>query len=926
MPDFREHVRRHLSPLGLTGEREAEIVEELALELEERYQRSLRNGRNAEQAWAEVRGGAHDWREVAEELRSALAEPHVEAPEIPKEDRVLIRLCGEFRRDLAYAARQLRKSPGFTAVAVLMLALGIGANTAIFSLLNAILLRALPVRDAAQLVFLGEPKAEGDTSFLPGGPTAVFSYPFFREFQRENRAFSDVAAIQSFLSHVYGRVAGNETQEKLALELVSGSYFRTLGVSAIAGRTFTDADDEPPGAHPVAVARFGWWQDRFADDRSITGKTVAIGSTVYTIVGIAPPDFSGLTVGRQPDLWIPLSMQAQVSPDRNGLEKNMFRCLHLIGRLKPGLERAQSQANTNLVFRQILRSYLGPKPTADELAHIQRAQVDLVPAATGRTSLRKEYSAPLEVLMVVVALVLLIACANVANLLLARASARQREMAVRMSLGAERARVMRQLLAESALLGTIGAGLGVVSAWTASRLLLAMVSGGESLLPIQVTPDARVLAFTIAVTAVTVFLFGAAPALRATKLDLSTSLKTRGVVSVTGRNRLARGLVVGQVAISLLLLAGAGLFLRSLTNLIHVDTGFDRQNVVRMYIDPRPAGYRTDARLVATTQRIVEAVSALPGVRAAAFAQDVFNGGGSSTTDIRVPGLPESAPHPHTDLNVVTPHYLEVMKLPILDGRGLTAQDTAASRKVAVINQTMARTHFGGAWPVGRTFSVGEDADTQDVEVVGVMKDAKYMELEEEQMPAAFFPYAQHPRHYIYSFVVRYGGDAASLIPAVRKTIAGIDPNLPVSDVRTLAQMVDDFTVNRRVVAQLSAFFGILAALLASIGIYGVMSYGIARRTNEFGIRMALGAERRDVLWVVLRETLGLAAAGIAIGMALAYEGGHLIEKLLFGVSAGNLLPMALAIVTMLAVALLAGWLPARRATKIDPSAALRWE
>jgi predicted permease len=495
-----------------------------------------------------------------------------------------------------------------------------------------------------------------------------------------------------------------------------------------------------------------------------------------------------------------------------------------------------------------------------------------------------------------------------------------------MSLGAERARVIRQLLAESALLGSIGAALGVAFAWMASRLLLAMVSSGSTLLPIQVTPDARVLAFAIAVTAVTVLLFGAAPALRATGLDLSTSMKTRGVVTSAGRNRLARGLVVGQVAVSLLLLAGAGLFLRSLANLINVNVGFDRQNVVRMYIDPRPAGYRTDARLVSATDRIVEAVSALPGVRAAAFAQDVLDGGGSSTTDIRVPGLPDSAPHPQTDLNRVSPQYLDVMKLPILYGRGLTAQDTASSRKVAVINQTMVRTHFGGAWPIGRTFSVGDDESVQDVEVVGVMKDAKYMELEEAQMPAVMFPYAQQPQHYIYSFVVRYSGDAESLLPAIRRAIAGVDPNLPVSDVRTLAQMVDGFTVNRRVVAQLSMFFGLLAALLASIGIYGVMSYGIARRTNEFGIRMALGAKRRDVLWSVLRETLSLAVAGIAIGVALAYEGGHLIEKLLFGVDATNPGPLALAIAAMLLVALLAAWLPARRATKIDPSVALRWE
>jgi MacB-like protein len=416
MPDFREYVRRNLPPLGLAGAREAEIVEELALEFEERYQRELRGGLTPEQAWRETQKDAPVWHELGQELRMALSEPQAEPLEPPRRENMFARVGYELWRDLGYATRQLRKSPGFTTVAVLMLALGIGANTAIFSLLNAVLLRNLPVREPAQLVFFGETEASGDTEFLPHGSTQVFSYPFFHEFLRKNRVFVDVAAIQSFLTPVYGRAAGRSGPEKVKLELVSGTYFRTLGVNAIVGRAFTEADERTPGAHPVAVARYSWWRDRFANDASPAQKTIAIGSTVYTIIGVAPPEFSGVSVGQTPDLWIPLAMQKEISPDRNGLDNNWFQCLHMIARLKPAVSQPRAQASTNLLFRQILRGYLGPKPTADELNDVQRAHIELTPAATGRSELRREFSSPLEVLMAVVVLVLLIACANVANL------------------------------------------------------------------------------------------------------------------------------------------------------------------------------------------------------------------------------------------------------------------------------------------------------------------------------------------------------------------------------------------------------------------------------------------------------------------------------------------------------------------------------
>ena len=415
MPDFRKYVRGHLPPLGLTGAREAEIVEELALEFEERYQRELRAGLTPEEAWREITKDAPRWRELGDELGSALNEPPPAPPEPVGRENMFARLGQELRRDLGYAARQLRKSPGFTAVAVLMLALGIGANTAIFSLLNAILLRSLPVTQPAQLFFFGEARAEGDTEFLPHGKTQVFSYPFYREFSKKQQVFAGVAAIDSSVFPSYGRIAGGASLEKMNVELVSGTYFHTLGVNAMIGRAFTAEDDRKPGAHPVAVARYSWWRDRFAAGAA-DGATVTIGSTVYTIIGVAPPRFSGVTVGQAPDLWIPLAMQREISPDRNGLENNWYQCLHMIARLRPGVSRAQAQAHTNLLFRQILRGFGGAKPTAKDLNEIQQAHVDLTPAETGRSRLRIEFSSPLKVLMVVVVLVLLIACANVANL------------------------------------------------------------------------------------------------------------------------------------------------------------------------------------------------------------------------------------------------------------------------------------------------------------------------------------------------------------------------------------------------------------------------------------------------------------------------------------------------------------------------------
>ena len=835
-------------------------------------------------------------------------------------------------QDLRFGLRQFRKSLGFTLVAVITLALGMGANTAIFSLLDAALLRSLPVQEPQQLVLFGKGGWRGSIDSLPNRSWQLFSYRFVREFRQKNEAYSDVAAVSSILFTTHGRVAGGTNLEKIDAELVSGGFFHTLGVPPILGRVLTDSDDQTIGGHPIAVASYSWWQKRFGKRPDVLGKAFTIGSTVYTLIGVAPPEFFGVSVGQSPDVWIPLAMEKEISPGWNGLEKNLFQSLYVVARRKPGISMEQAGANTNLLFKQILHEYVGEQANQQELNDIEHAQIALTPAATGLSQLRREFSSPLKILMAVVGLVLLVACANVANLLLARATARRREIAVRMSIGAARWRLIRQLLAESVLLGIAGVILGAWFAWWAMHFLLTMVSTGGDLVPLKVSLDPTVLGFTTLVGILTVLIFGTVPSFYATRLELTPSLKEgRGTTSGRSSNALARGLVIGQVAASLVLLVGAGLFLRSLANLTTLDTGFNKQNVLVTAADVSGAGYREDAHLEMVMQQVEDRVNALPGIQGASFAFSLFGGGWTDT--VRVPGRPANSSDPEVFHNIVGSRYFETMGMPIVMGRGLLPQDSNASKRVAVINETMARDYLEGASPLGRTFSVadeGPEADPrrtewQNIEVVGVAKDAKYMALDEKPRPAAFYPHAQHVG-YIGTFVARYTGDPRVASRAIAKSIHAIDPNIPLDDFRTLTQIVDDSVLNHRLVAQLCTFFGLLAVLLACIGLYGLMSYGVTRRTNEFGVRLALGANRGRVIWLVLRETLTLVVAGLAIGLAVVPAVSRFVVSFLFGLKPYDLVSMGSAIFAMTVVALLAGYLPARRAARVDPMVALRFE
>ena len=828
-------------------------------------------------------------------------------------------------QDLRFGLRTLRKNPGFAAVAVLTLALGIGANTAIFSLLNAVLLRPLAVEKPQELVLLGTGRAAGSTADF--ADTELYSYAFYRQVQRKNQVFSDLSVILSLPLGMHGLVAGRPEMELLHVQLVSGTYFRMLGVKPWLGRSLTEAEDEPAGAHPVAMVSYSWWDQRFARDPAILGKTVTLGSTVYTIVGISPRGFFGTAVGQSPDLWIPLSMEKQISPGWNGLDDKWFQSLYILGRLKPGVTIVQARAQVNLLANQIWRDHAGPTLTKQQQDDLRHAQIELTSIKHGLPQIRYGAETPLQILMAVVGLVLLIVCANLANLLLARATTREREIAVRMSLGAGRGRLVRQLLTESLVLALAGATLGIVFAVWAGNVLVAMVPHGDEPLLLNVTPDARVLGFTLLVSLATALLCGLAPALRATRIALGSSLKeARGSVASTSRTRLTKALIVSQVALSLVLLIGAGLFLRTLVNLSNVETGFNKENVLLFGIDPPAVSYKEDARLVGLYQQIEQRVSALPGVRADSISFFTFDQG-EWTQRVSVLGrAPSPQDHMVATHNLVGPGYFATMGIRLLLGRAFGPHDTGASPKVAIINETFARWCLPGSSPIGKHFGLGRDPKhSNDIEVVGVVKDAKYQDLGERPFPAAYYPYTQRVQ-YLNDFEVRYSGSPDVMIAQVRQAISQVDRSLPVAYSGTLVEQVNRSLAGQSLIARLSSFFGLLAAFLACIGIYGLAAYSVTRRTNEIGIRMALGAEPSGVLWMVMRESLTLAVLGVAIGIPVSLAAARLIESVLYGLKGTDPTTIALASLAMIAVAALAVYLPARRAAKVDPMVALRYE
>ncbi|HTX76865.1 MAG TPA: ABC transporter permease [Terracidiphilus sp.] len=835
-------------------------------------------------------------------------------------------------KDLRFAFRQLLRSPGFAIIAVLSLTLGIGANTAIFTLLNAILLRTLPVQNPGELLLFGNGSAHGATLSVPDANWKLFSRSFLRDFRQKDTSFSGIAAVDSSQFGTKASISGAAYQT-IHVDLISGSYFSVLGVPAFLGRTIEESDDATDGAGPVAVASYMWFQRHFNGDPSALGKVIRIQSHDYTLVGVAKPGFSGVTVGQPTDLWIPLSMEKGFArPGSQALGQKLFQSLDLIGRLKPGVTAAQASAETNLLFKEIVRSYLGPQPSQQHLADLAHASVELTPGGRGICPLRFAFSLPLMILMAIVALVLLIACANIANMLLARGVARTREIAMRMALGASRGRIVFQLLTESALLASVGAAAGVALAWKASAMLLNMATPGPDPVPLNLTPDLRVLGFTLGVTVLTALLFGILPAFRATRLEFTPALKDgRGSSSVSTRGVMARSLIVGQVALSVVLMVVAGLFVRSLIHLYDVDTGFDPHNALVFTLDSSTANLpkgSDEMRSVRLQEQIEQSVQAIPGVQSESFAFVAFNDGGWSD-QVLFQGIPRTpANGENVAFNITGDGFFSAMGIPLIEGRTFTSEDQQHSPKVAVINQTMARRFFPNRSAIGQHFGIGETPDhPADIEVIGVVKDAKYFTLDEGSQMAAYFPCTQSPG-FFGNFVVRYapGANRQEIVSRVRHSIAEINSNILVNSVSSLQEEVDRSIATQSVIAELSSFFGILAVFLACIGIYGLLSYSVARRTSELGIRLALGAQSHALLWMILRECILLLIVGLAVGVPVALSSTRILKSLLFELNPLDPMAISIAIGAVIVMTLAAAWLPARRATRINPMQALRTE
>jgi predicted permease len=946
----------------------------------------------------------------------------------------------ELTQDIRYGLRMLRNSPGFAAVAILTLALGIGANTAIFSLIDAVMLRSLPVEKPSQLVVLkwsarNAPRIHGymssgdcpsDLRFGAANPSGCsFSQPMFREIANTNQ-FSGVAA---FANSGPLALTGNGPASMINGQLVSGDFFRTMGVKAAAGRVFESSDDSP-AATPVAVLNYGYWQRSFSGAREAIGRTIELNGTAFTIIGVAEQRFTGITPGSDYDVWLPLAAGQRISNPMmwsNRQENVSYWWLTVLGRLKTGTNLPQAQAAVSGVFRNemlhgsvplfdagvgmlappgppggngparrqmvlggppsagagpaplrpggaqgqaIVRGAMAPAASGQKFANGQAAPVPsvkavqgqapaemakearrlskpddepaitLISAQTGLTGARGRYANPLYVLMFAVGIILLIACSNVAGLMLARAAARQKEMALRLALGAGRARVVRQLLTESVMLAAAGGILGIVFASWGVHAIVSFVSTNQPRpLAFATGIDLRVLGFTVAVSFFTGILFGLAPAFRGARVDLTPALKegsgaATGFAHRGGRHfSIGNALVVTQVALAIVVLVGAGLLVRTLQNLRSIDVGFDSHNLVLFGINPSLAGYK-DEQIDSFYRDLQGRLAETPGVRSASYSMVPLLSGALMITGFHWPGTPQDR-ESQSDVLEVGPDFFSTMQIPFLAGRGFDASDynLAASKsasatvpKPVIVDQTFVSKYLGKENPLGKRF--GESAGNENepaspgYEIIGVVRDTKYSDLRREINPMMYTPQTGFGA----SFEVRTAGDPQALVPAIRAAVAQINPNLPLRDVTTESQQIDRLLFQERLVARLSSFFGLLALVLACIGLYGLLAYEVTRRTREIGIRMALGAQGKDVLRSVVRQGLALALVGAAVGIGVALGVTRYLKSMLYDVHTNDPVTIVAVVALLVLVALAACFIPARRATKVDPMVALRCE
>jgi predicted permease len=838
-----------------------------------------------------------------------------------------------FCKDAVHAVRMMAGAPGFTTVAVLSLALGIGANAAIFSLIDRVMLRTLPVDNPQNLVVLSNVHPYS-------------RYEFFKA--RNGEAFSGILGFTA-LSNI--GVDGSEVNGSFIQgRLVSAEYFDLLGVPALLGRTLRPEDNRVPGGHPLVVISYAFWQRHFGGAPSVLGRTVRLSAGTVTsgtatsgfeppasqplamsgefeIIGVMPQSFIGETVGQHPDFWAPMMMQQHFMPGRPWLRRPTASWIRLMARLEDRVGRERALASVNVWFQQALSIENGEATSEDERARRAALRLQLFDGQKGYSPLRNQASQPLVILMTMVAVVLLIACANIANLLMARASARGREIAMRIALGASRGRIVRQLLTESLVLALAGGIAAIAIAWWGSQAIFAMVAEANSTTRLDLTPDARLVAFTGAIAVAAAMIFGLAPALRATRVNLTTVLKD-GSPSVASRGRFARVLVVAQVALSVVMLIGTGLFTRTLYNMKAQDLGYAAENLLLVRVDPVAAGYRGDG-IGRIAISLLERIREIPGVTAVTFSENGLFSGTESSAAVDVEGY-KAADEQATVVRFdqVGPGYFTHVGIPIIAGRDIADGDQPSSPRVAVINEQMARFYFGDQNPLGRIISYQDGAGAATaITIVGVARNARDHGLREEIQRRMYVPFMQ-PIDGLTgaSYEVRTARDSATMARQLRNAVAAVSPRMQITSLQPLTTLIDQSLLNERITARLSLLFGFVAVTLAIIGLYGVLAYSVSRRTSEIGIRIAVGAARWRVVWMVVRETLILVAAGLLIGVPLAAGLGGLVSSQLFGLAATDGLTIAIAVALMIVVACAAAIVPSRRAAGVDPVRALRYQ
>jgi putative ABC transport system permease protein len=832
-------------------------------------------------------------------------------------------------QDIRFGARMLAKQPGFTCIAVLTLALGIGANAGIFSVLRQVLLQRLPVPHPEQLVLVYSPgpkngHVSSDQSGTEGSES--FSYPMYTDLRGRNTVFAGLAAKADFPVSVtfHGQT------ERAQADLVSGNYFETLGAHAALGRALEPADSKTPGSSPVVMLGFGYWKRRFASDPAVLNQSVLINSTPMTVVGVVQPEFDGIQPGFVPDVYVPITMKAVVTPGWDGLSDHKDYWAKVIGRLKAGLSKEQAAAGIAPLYRALLENELPLNTGMSDATKAEFVAKKLVlrDGARGRPNLEDGTGSQLLALMGLVAIVLFIACANVAGLLTARGAARQREIGVRLSLGATRAQLIRQLVVEACLLSVAGASVGLLIAnWTSSGLV-KFATENDIAHGLSASLNGWVLTFTVSLAVLCGILFGVAPALRATRVDVVSTLKEQsGALSVSmSHTRLRRALVVSQVALALLLITGAGGFVRSLYNLKHVDLGFRPMHVLQFAVAPQLNGY-DKPRILAFYERLEERIAALPGVVSLSGAEEPLIADSDWGSNITAEGEPpDVAGTRHVLRNGIGPGHFSNLGIPLLKGREFTRRDGADAPKVAVVNESMAKTFFRDGDALGRRIRFGRGSQPPDIEIIGVVKDSHHSGVKEEPKPFVYQPYAQTKELGGLHYYVRTAQEPSVLAGAVRQAVSEMDSSLPVFDVRSFEQQIETRLSGDQLVALLATIFGALAALLSAMGIYGLLAYTVTQRTREIGVRMALGAEPQRIGIMIGKEVSVLIGLGILLGLPLAYALGRFVASMLYQVRVFEALSVTGALLALALVAVVAAYLPAKRATRVDPLVALRYE